>query len=89
MIISIWMIGALWLIISILLYIFAIPKMFGGSLKNEWWLIKVIVFLMCMLMTQVGAFLLYVLGLIIVDIFNLIVSTNWTSFFNHEVIYIK
>ena len=89
MVISIWMVGAIWLIASILFYIFAIPKMFGGSLKNEWWMIKLTVFLMSMLMIQVGAVLLYGFGSIIIYIFNVIISTDWISFFNHEVIYIK
>jgi hypothetical protein len=89
MVISIWMIGALWLIISILLYIFAIPKMFGGSLKNEWWMIKVVVFLMSMLIVQLGAFTIYGVGYAIISIIELLFSTDWLSFFNHEVIYIK
>lgn len=89
MVISIWMIGALWLIISILFYIFVIPKMFGGSLKNEWWMIKVVVFLMSMLIVQLGAFTIYGVGYAIISIIELLFSTDWLSFFNHEVIYIK
>lgn len=80
------MIGSLWLFFSTLLYIFGASKMFGESVKNEG---RFMMFMMCVLITEIGALLLYILGLIIVSIFNLIISANWMSFFNHEVIYIK
>ena len=86
MVISVWMIGALWLFFSTLLYIFGTSKMFGESVKNEG---RFMMFMMCVLITEIGALLLYILGLIIVSIFNLIISANWMSFFNYEVIYIK
>lgn len=86
MVISVWMIGSLWLFFSTLLYIFGSSKMFGESVKSEG---RFMMFMMCVLITEIGALLLYILGLIIVSIFNLIISANWVSFFNHEVIYIK
>ena len=86
MVISVWMIGALWLFFSTLLYIFGASKMFGESVKNEG---RFLTFIMCVCITEIGALLLYILGFIIADVFKLIISTNWTSFFNHEVIYIK
>ena len=86
MVISVWMICALWLFFSTLLYIFGASKMFGESAKNE---CRLVTFMMCILITEMGALLLYVLGFIIVSIFNLIISANWISFFNYEVIYIK
>ena len=86
MVISVWMIGALWLFFSILLYIFGASKMFGESVKNEG---RFLTFMMCVCITEIGALLLCILGFIIADVFKLIISTNWISFFNHEVIYIK
>ena len=86
MVISVWMIGALWLFFSTLLYIFGASKMFGESVKNEG---RFLTFMMCILITEMGALLLYILGFIIVNVFNLIISANWISFFNYEVIYIK
>ena len=86
MVISVWMIGALWLFFSTLLYIFGASKMFGESVKNEG---RFLTFIMCVCITEIGALLLYILGFIIADVFKLIISTNWISFFNHEVIYIK
>lgn len=86
MVISVWMIGALWLFFSTLLYIFGASKMFGESVKNEG---RFLTFMMCVCITEIGALLLYILGFIIADVFKLIISTNWISFFNHEVIYIK
>ena len=86
MVISVWMIGALWLFFSTLLYIFGASKMFGESVKNEG---RFLTFMMCVCITEIGALLLCILGFIIADIFKLIISTNWISFFNHEVIYIK
>ena len=85
MVISVWMIGALWLFFSTLLYIFGASKMFGESVKNEG---RFLTFMMCVCITEIGALLLYILGFIIADVFKLIISTNWISFFNHEVIYI-
>ena len=85
MVISVWMIGALWLFFSTLLYIFGASKIFGESGENEG---RFLTFMMCMLITEIGALLLYILGFIIVSVFNLIISENWISFFNHEVIYI-
>lgn len=86
MVISVWMIGALWLFFSTLLYIFGASKMFGESVKNEG---RFLTFMMCVCITEIGALLLCILGFIIADVFKLIISTNWISFFNHEVIYIK
>ena len=86
MVISVWMIGALWLFFSTLLYIFGASKMFGESVKTEG---RFLTFMMCILITEMGALLLYILGFIIISVFNLIISANWISFFNHEVIYIK
>ena len=86
MVISVWMIGSLWLFFSTLLYIFGASKMFGESVKNEG---RFMMFMMCVLITEIGALLLYILGFIIVSIFNLIITANWMSFFNYEVIYIK
>lgn len=86
MVISVWMIGALWLFFSTLLYIFGASKMFGESVKTEG---RFLTFMMCILITEMGALLLYILGFIIVSVFNLIISANWISFFNYEVIYIK
>ena len=86
MVISVWMIGALWLFFSTLLYIFGASKMFGESVKNEG---RFLTFMMCVCITEIGALLLYILGFIIADVFKLIISTNWISFFNREVIYIK
>ena len=86
MVISVWMIGALWLFFSILLYIFGTSKMFGESVKNEG---RFLTFMMCVCITAIGALLLCILGFIIAGVFKLIISTNWISFFNHEVIYIK
>lgn len=86
MVISVWMIGALWLFFSTLLYIFGASKMFGESVKNEG---RFLTFMMCVCITEIGALLLYFLGFIIVSVFNLIISENWISFFNHEVIYIN
>ena len=86
MVISVWMIGALWLFFSTLLYIFGASKMFGESVKNEG---RFLTFMMCVCITAIGALLLCILGVIIAGVFKLIISTNWISFFNHEVIYIK
>ena len=86
MVISVWMIGALWLFFSILLYIFGASKMFGESVKNEG---RFLTFMMCVCITTIGALLLCILSVIIAGVFKLIISTNWISFFNHEVIYIK
>ena len=86
MVISVWMIGALWLFFSTLLYIFGASKMFGESVKNEG---RFLTFMMCILITEMGALLLYILGFIIVSVFNLIISANWISFFFFVVIYIK
>ena len=86
MVISVWMIGALWLFFSTLLYIFGASKMLGESVKTEG---RFLMFMMCVLITEIGALLLYILGFIIVSVFNLIISANWISFFNYEVIYIK
>ena len=80
------MIGALWLFFFILLYIFGASKIFGESVKTEG---RFLTFMMCILITEMGALLLYILGFIIVSVFNLIISANWISFFNYEVIYIK
>ena len=86
MVISVWMIGALWLFFSTLLYIFGASKIFGESVKTEG---RFLTFMMCVCITEIGALLLYILGFIIVSVFNLIISENWISFFNYEVIYIK
>ena len=85
MVISVWMIDALWLFFSTIVYIFFASKMFRERMKNEG---RFLTFMMCVCITEIGALLLYILGFIIADVFKLIISTNWISFFNHEVIYI-
>ena len=87
MVISLWMILVVYLIISSLVFIGILR--WDEDLMNEGIGIKILVFMMSMLMTALGLIILSLIGKLLIVLFNEIISTDWGSFFNREIIYIK
>ena len=87
MVISLWMILVVYLIISSLVFIGILR--WDDDLMNEGIGIKILVFMMSMLMTALGLIILSLIGKLLIVLFNEIISTDWGSFFNREIIYIK
>ena len=87
MVISLWMILVVYLIISSLVFIGILR--WDDDLMNEGIGIKILVFMMSMLITALVLIILSLIGKLLIILFNEIISTDWGSFFNREIIYIK
>ena len=87
MVISLWMILVVHFIISSLVFIQILR--WDDDLRKQGIGIKILVFMMSMLMTALVLIMLNLIGKILILIFNEIISTDWGSFFNREIIYIK
>lgn len=87
MVISLWMILVVYLIISSLVFIGILR--WDEDLRNEGIVFKIFVFMMSMLITALVLIILNLIGKILILLFNEIISTDWGSFFNREIIYIK
>ena len=87
MVISLWMILVVYLIISSLVFIGILR--WDDDLMNGGIGIKILVFMMSMLITALVLIILSLIGKLLIILFNEIISTDWGSFFNREIIYIK
>ena len=86
MIISVWMVGILWVILSICVFIKI--SNFDKDIKTGPWYLKITVFLFSMLIVLFSALFLYAIGYILFRLINMLWDIDWKVFLNREVIYI-